>query len=68
LAARLGQPADLVAARISEGRVLLRRLFADEIAQTVADPGCIDDEVSHILPRAQRLFGPSSKPFGSSEP
>ena len=56
LAARLGQPADIVASRLSQGRLALRKLFADEIAQTVADPGAVDDEVAELMPRAHRLF------------
>lgn len=57
LSQRLQQPVQEVARRLEKGRDELRRLFANEIGQTVADPACVDDEVARLMPRAKALFG-----------
>lgn len=56
LAAKLERPEDEVGRALEEAREALRRLFAKEIAETVAG-AAIDDEVGHLVPQAHALFG-----------
>jgi hypothetical protein len=57
LAAKLERPEDEVGRAVEEAREALRKLFAAEIAETVAGDGGTDDEVEQLLPQAHALFG-----------
>ena len=55
LAAKLERSEDEIERALEEAREALRRLFAAEIAETVAGT-VTDDEVEHLVPQAHALF------------
>ena len=57
LAEKLERPEEEVERAVEDARAALRGLFAAEIAETTAGGGETDDEVAHLLPQAQALFG-----------
>ncbi len=56
LAEKLERPQDEVERALEEARETLRRLFALEIAETVAGNAEGKDEVQHLVPQAHALF------------
>jgi hypothetical protein len=57
LAEKLERPEEEIERALVEARETLRKLFAKEIAETVAAADRADDEVGHLLPQAHALFG-----------
>jgi len=57
LAEKLERAEDEVERAIEEARDVLRRLFASEIAETIAGDAPADEEVEHLVPQAHALFG-----------
>lgn len=57
LAEKLERSEDEIERALEEAREALRRLFAAEIAETVAGDEGTRDEVEHLVPQAHALFG-----------
>jgi DNA-directed RNA polymerase specialized sigma24 family protein len=61
IAMKLDQPVDDVGRRLASSRADLRRLFEEQIGQTVAEPGLTAAEADLLMPMAEALFAESGE-------